>query len=44
VGNFLKVVQVIKETPKRDYVPFGPMLNDQYGSGQTPPEVVGFMM
>ncbi len=28
VGNFLKVVQVIKETPKRDYVPFGPMLND----------------
>ena len=43
-GNFLSVVRVTKENPKRDYVPFGPLLDDQYGVGKNPPDIVGAMM
>jgi hypothetical protein len=43
-GNIFAVVHTIKENPKRDYVPFVPMLDDQYGIGKNPPDIVGAMM
>jgi cytochrome P450 len=43
-GNFFTVCRLMSETPKKDYVPFGPMLEESFGEGETPPAIVVAMM
>jgi hypothetical protein len=34
----------MSETPKKDYVPFGPMLEESFGKNVNPPDIVVSMM
>jgi hypothetical protein len=43
-GNFFDVCRLMSESPKKDYVPFGPMLEESFGKGVTPPDIVVSMM
>jgi hypothetical protein len=44
VGNFFTVCRLMSESPKQDYVPFGPMLEESFGKKVTPPDIVVSMM
>ena len=44
IGNFLKVAQVMQTEPTPDFVPFMPILEENYGKGGDFPDVVCFMM
>ena len=43
-GNFFTVCRLMSETPKQDYVPFGPMLEESFGKNVNPPDIVVSMM
>jgi hypothetical protein len=44
IGNFFTVCRLMSETPKKDYVPFGPMLEESFGKNVNPPDIVVSMM
>jgi cytochrome P450 len=44
IGNFFKVCQVMQTEPTPDFVPFMPILEENYGKGGDFPEVCCFMM
>ena len=43
-GNFFTATRLMREVPKQDYVPFGPMLEESFGKNVNPPDVVVAMM
>lgn len=43
-GNFFTATRLMREVPKQDYVPLGPMLEESFGKNVNPPDVVVGMM
>lgn len=43
IGNFLAVIQKMRASPKEDFVPFTPIIKENYGNAN-PPAILGFMM
>ncbi|TNV80196.1 hypothetical protein FGO68_gene6044 [Halteria grandinella] len=43
VGNYLRLVRLMQEVPRQEFVPFGPMIKQDFGSAH-PPEVIVSMM
>lgn len=44
MGNFLRLIKLMQEVPRQEYVPFGPMIKQDFGTERSPDIIVAMMM